>query len=122
MTTHHNTGRRLEATNTDEIERRRNTAKISCFSTFVEQLVYIYIFSFLTLVSIFCICHALVNKVVCVKRSCRCLAVENQAEYTYCERTSLQTTYVSNTDRLSASYTYITVKAIWLMSQQGKRP
>ena len=28
--------------------------------------MYIYLFSFLTLISIFCICHALVNKVVCV--------------------------------------------------------
>ena len=28
--------------------------------------LYIYIFSLLTLTSIFCICHALVNKVVCV--------------------------------------------------------
>jgi len=28
--------------------------------------IYIYLFSFLTLISIFCICHALVNKVVCV--------------------------------------------------------
>ena len=27
--------------------------------------LYIYIFSLLTLISIFCICHALVNKVVC---------------------------------------------------------
>jgi len=27
--------------------------------------VYIYLFSFLTLISILCICHALVNKVVC---------------------------------------------------------